>query len=160
MVKNCCVVGCHNVFIKGKIPFYRFPSAKRYPVKRSKWIAAVKRDYWVPNSSTWICSEHFVTGKKSDDPLAPNYIPTIFPQVKTPEKRKLENSAAVFQRREATRRKRLYAVQQALPSRENNTENEREDEIANSENDGGNTDSISDENHNDMVFVMEHYAFF
>ena len=38
-----------------------------------------------------------------------------------------------------------------MPSRENNTENEREDEIANS----GNTDSISDENHNDMVLVDE-----
>ena len=42
-----------------------------------------------------------------------------------------------------------------LPSSENNyTENEREDEIANNDNDGGNTDSASDENH-DMVLVDE-----
>ena len=80
MVKNCCVVGCHNLFIKGKISFYRCPLAEKYPVKQSKWIAAVKRDYWIPNSSTRICSEHFVTGKKNNDLFAPNYIPMIFPQ--------------------------------------------------------------------------------
>ena len=141
MVKNCCVVGCHNVFIKGKISFYRFPSAIKYPVKRSKWIAAVKRENWVPNRNTWICSEHFVTGQKSNDALAPNYIPTIFPQVKSPAKRKLENSAAVFERRQATKRKRLYVVQQqALSSRE---ENEGEAE------DGNESDDDDDESNTD-----------
>ena len=41
MVKNCCVVGCHNVFKKNSgIQFYRFPTN---PEKQSKWIAAVKR---------------------------------------------------------------------------------------------------------------------
>jgi len=111
MPKNCCVVGCNNVFEKGKISFYRFPSASRYPVKRSKWIAAVKCENRVPKASSWICCRYFVTGKKSNDPLAPNYIPSIFPQLKSPAKCKLEESAAVFQRREATKRKRLcYAT--------------------------------------------------
>lgn len=78
MVKNCCVVGCHNVFKKNSgIQFYRFPTN---PEKRSKWIAAVKRDDWAPNDNTWIYSTHFVTGKRSDNPLAPNFIPTLFPQ--------------------------------------------------------------------------------
>ena len=44
--------------------FYRFPTN---PEKRSKWIAAVKRDHRIPNDNTWICSTHFVTGKRSDN---------------------------------------------------------------------------------------------
>ena len=74
-------------------------------MNQSKWIVAVKRENWVLNTSSWICCKHFVTGKKSDDPLATNYIPSIFPQLKSPAKRKLEESAAVFQRREATKHK-------------------------------------------------------
>ena len=89
MVKNCCVVGCHNVFKKNSdIQFYRFPTN---PEKRSKWIAAVKRHDWVPNDKTWISSTYFVTGKRSDSPLAPNYVPTLFPQFSSPVKRTLEN---------------------------------------------------------------------
>ena len=40
---------------------------------QDQWIVAVKRENWVPNRNTWICSEHFVTGQKSNDALAPNY---------------------------------------------------------------------------------------
>jgi len=40
------------------------------------------------------------------------------------EEQKLENSAAVFQQREATKCKWLYAMQQASSSREQNPENE------------------------------------
>jgi len=57
------VVGCHNVFVKNSgISFYRFPTDKE---KRERWIAAVKREGWTPNENTWICSEHFITGKKA-----------------------------------------------------------------------------------------------
>ena len=109
MVKNCCVVGCHKVKKKGGIPFYRFPTN---PEKRSKWIAAVKRDKWAPNDHTWICRTHFVTGKRSNNPLAPNYVPSIFPQTKSPAKRRLESSAIEFERRQSTKRKRV-SLQQA-----------------------------------------------
>ena len=61
------------------IQFYRFPAD---PNKRHKWTSAVNRDNWTPNEYTWICSEHFVSGVKSANPLAPNYIPTIFKHVK------------------------------------------------------------------------------
>ena len=109
MVKNCCVVGCCNVYKKASgIHFYRFPTNAE---KRSKWIAAVKREGWSPNQNTWICSVHFVTGEKSSNPLAPNFVPTIFPHLKSPAKRKLLNDAATFQRRQALKRRRLVAAQ-------------------------------------------------
>ena len=37
-----------------------------------------------------------LTWNDPNDPLAPNYISTIYPQVKSSAKQKLENSASVF----------------------------------------------------------------
>lgn len=34
---------------------------------------------WEPNKNTRICSAHFINNKKSENPLHPSYIPTIFP---------------------------------------------------------------------------------
>ena len=90
------------------IHFYRFPTDAE---KRRKWIAAVKRERWSPNQNTWICSVHFVTGEKSNNPLAPNFVPTIFPHLKSPAKRKLVKDAAAFRRRQALKRKRIVAAQ-------------------------------------------------
>eukprot|EP00117_Sycon_ciliatum_P002170 scpid40809/ scgid7514/ THAP domain-containing protein 4 len=65
MVKSCCAVGCSNRSKVGSVvSFYRFPAD---PVKRKKWTVAVRRDKWSPNQNTWLCSAHFVGGKKSDD---------------------------------------------------------------------------------------------
>ena len=75
MVKSCCAVGCHNTYKKGDtIKFYRFPAD---PDKRARWVAAVNRKDWIPNEYTWICSEHFLNGQRSDNPLAPNYVPSV-----------------------------------------------------------------------------------
>ena len=80
MVKNCCVVRCHNVYINSSgIHFYRF----LHGTENGFQVV------WVPNNNMWICSEHFVTGAWSNNPLAPNYVPTIFPYTDSPVKRKL-----------------------------------------------------------------------
>ena len=114
MVKNCCVVGCHNVFKVGRnIKFHRFPKDEE---RRAKWIAAVRRENWTPNDNTWICSQHFVNGEKSNNPLAPNYIPTIFPQLSSPEKRKRENDVARFEKRQETKRKKTSAYEEQVAS--------------------------------------------
>lgn len=104
MVKNCCTVGCSNVYRKGSgIKFYRFPSD---PEQKSKWIATVRRENWMPNEHTWICSQHFVTGAKSNNPLAPNYVPSLFEYVDSPGKRRLEGGMDKFHRRQAMKRRR------------------------------------------------------
>ena len=104
MVKNCCTVGCHNVYKKGSgIHFYRFPTE---PDRRAKWVSAIHREGWVPTEYSWLCSEHFVTGKKSNNPLAPNFIPTIFKHISSLQKRRLNAVAVIFNRRQTMKRKR------------------------------------------------------
>ena len=71
----------------------------------------MKRVNWIPNDNTWICSIHFVTGVRSNNPLAPNYIPTIFPYTDSPVKRKLQSDAVRFGQRQAVNRRRVEAAQ-------------------------------------------------
>ena len=105
MVKKCCAVGCHNAYRKDSgIHFYRFPTD---PERRSKWIAAVSRENWQPNEYSWLCSEHFVSGEKSNNPLAPNYIPTLFSHVESPVKSKMVARLEDFNRRQAMKRRRV-----------------------------------------------------
>ena len=76
MGKPCCAVGCTNWFLNGSsISFCRFLTE---PERRERWIATVNRKDWAPANYTWICSQHFVSGSKSDDPLSSNYVPLIF----------------------------------------------------------------------------------
>ncbi|XP_076333658.1 THAP domain-containing protein 1-like [Tachypleus tridentatus] len=37
--------------------FHRFPTD---PERRSRWIAAVKREGWQPTSASRVCSDHFI----------------------------------------------------------------------------------------------------
>ena len=48
-----------------------------------------------------------MTGVKSNNPLAPNYIPTVFKHICSPAKRNLESRAADFNRRQATKKWRI-----------------------------------------------------
>jgi len=115
MVKNCSAVGCNNVFQKGSgISFHRFPTNLE---RKQRWIAALRRENWTPTESTWICSQHFVTGKKSNNRLAPNYVPSIFEHVSSPDKRRLENDAVQFERRQAMKRRRRTAAGNSRPRR-------------------------------------------
>ena len=67
MGNSCCAVGCTNRLKKGSgIQFYRFPEDK---LKRGQWVAAVGCKNWNPMQYSWICSAHFVSGSKSNDPL-------------------------------------------------------------------------------------------
>ena len=104
MVKSCCAVGCHNKYEKGKgIQFYRFPTD---PERKSKWVSAVSRKDWEPTEYSWICSEHFVSGTKSNNPLAPNYVPTIFKHIGSPSKRRVQSRMVSFNRRQSMKRRR------------------------------------------------------
>lgn len=104
MVKSCCAVGCTNRFKKGSgVTFYRFPEDEQ---RRLRWIAAVGRKDWLPSEYTWLCSDHFLSGCKSNDPLSPDYIPSVFAHIASPQKRKAIDSMARFRRNAEVKKRR------------------------------------------------------
>ena len=75
MHKNCCAVGCSNVYgTQSVIQFYRFPVDLE---RHNKWIAAANRQNSNPTEYTWVCREYFVSRVKCYNPLAPNYVPSF-----------------------------------------------------------------------------------
>ncbi len=104
MGKSCCAVGCSNRFRKGSgVNFYRFPEDKE---RKLRWIAAVGRKDWMPTKYTWLCSDHFISGSKSNDPLSPDYVPSVFAHASTSLKRKAVEDMARFKRSADVKKRR------------------------------------------------------
>ncbi|XP_073687189.1 uncharacterized protein [Garra rufa] len=83
----CSVVGCSlrpGTNLLSEIKVFRFPRNK---IQRDAWITAVKREGWIPTSNSRICSTHFISGKPSDDPLSPDYIPSKLPHRPDPSRK-------------------------------------------------------------------------
>ncbi|KAI5099384.1 uncharacterized protein LOC124394221 isoform X1 [Silurus meridionalis] len=83
----CSVVGCSlrpGTNLLSEIKVFRFPKTK---AQRDAWIAAVKREGWIPTSNSRICSTHFISGKPSDDPLSPDYVPSKLPHRPSPSRK-------------------------------------------------------------------------
>ena len=94
MVKSCCAPGCKNrSTANSSIKFHRFPVDKD---RRALWIAAVRRVHWQPTEHSVLCSAHFVSGSKSNDPLSPDYVPTLFNHSTTREKTRAEQNLASY----------------------------------------------------------------
>ena len=107
IVKSCCAIGCSNRASKSSaISFYRFPSD---PKCRVKWILAVKRENWQPMQHSWICSAHFINGK-SDDPLSPDYVLSIFDYVRSPLRRKRASALEDYHRKKRSTATRVEAT--------------------------------------------------
>jgi len=97
MVKSCCAIGYTNRLTKGStLSFYCFPADIEW---RRQWIAAINRRDWEPNQYSYICSAHFVSGKKSNDELSPDYVPSIFHHVGSPLKRRKQADLHAYHRR-------------------------------------------------------------
>ena len=108
MVKSCCAVGCTKRSVKGcGVSFYRFPADVS---RRNSWITAINRKNWQPSEYSWLCSSHFISGSKSDDPLSPDYIPSQFEHVASPAKRKRKNELEAYKRRKRVRLSRREAA--------------------------------------------------
>lgn len=93
MVKWCSAGACKNNHYMKKedgtqqYSFYRFPSHLKESVRREKWAKAcnrldpVTKKAWAPRheaKAVYLCSAHFISGKKSDDPLHPDFVPSLF----------------------------------------------------------------------------------
>ena len=117
MGKSCCAVGCSKRFAKGcGFKFYRFP---KEPERRRQWIAAVNRKNWQPSEYSWICSSHFVGGKKLNDPTSPAYSPSIFKHIKSPRKRKAEEDLRRFSRLKQSKRRRIEGFERERKEAQN-----------------------------------------
>ena len=103
MVKSSSAVGCTNRFMKGcGLSFYHFP---KDPDRLKVWLSAMKRKDWTPNKNLQICTVHFVDGKRSNDPLLPSYVPSLFDFMGSPAKRKASSDIARYNRSLAKRTK-------------------------------------------------------
>ena len=76
MPKSCCVNGCTNNKLKNPdLNFYTFPKDSE---RRARWIAKISRalviekdgkkivhrgKLWKPSCSSYVCSDHFETGR-------------------------------------------------------------------------------------------------
>lgn len=122
MVKSCCAVGCHNKYKKDSgIKFYRIPKDIDH---RARWISAISRKDWSPNEFTWLCSEHFVSKSKSDNPLNPDYVPSVFKHTASPVKRRLQHDYENFGRRQALKRRRIEITQENAASNDDDQHKE------------------------------------
>ncbi|XP_076352715.1 uncharacterized protein LOC143248168 [Tachypleus tridentatus] len=93
MVITCVAVGCQNR--QGRDPgksFHRFPTD---PERRSRWIAALKREGWQPTTACRVCSDHFILSK-SDDSLSLDYVPSQFQYMSSPQKKKSKVALNTF----------------------------------------------------------------
>ena len=84
----CCITGCENRNdVQKHLHFYKIP-CKNTPFeqrRRRDWLQAIKRDDWKHPEWTEsrinqqrVCSSHFVSGERSDDPNNIDWIPTKF----------------------------------------------------------------------------------
>ena len=80
MPTTCAVVGCHNRQTKQcGLSFYKFPKDKDH---RRLWVAFVSRrnsdgSPWQPGTGDHVCSEHFISKRKSDLPSSPDFVPSV-----------------------------------------------------------------------------------
>ena len=86
-----CAANCSSREKRDPFKFYRIPKEKK---RRSAWLRAIslvevlgnRKVQWKPSKNSRLCSKHFESGRKSNNPLSPNYLPKLFSH-KTPKLR-------------------------------------------------------------------------
>ena len=112
-------------------------------MKKRRWIAAVSRKNWIPRELTWICSNHFVGGKKCNDPTSPAYTPSLFSHVRSPVKRKAADDLRRFCRLREAKRRRKEGFERAEKQRET-TVPRLEERISNELESSGSVEGLDD----------------
>ncbi|XP_032364709.1 THAP domain-containing protein 8 [Etheostoma spectabile] len=122
MVQSCCAPGCQSY--RGKDnenkSYYRIP---KDPERGSQWIAAIGRarsghdvtEPWRPGTTlVHVCSDHFISGRKSNRPGSPDYVPSVFADAPPTEKTRSRLRLDVFNRLQETNVPRIETA--AKPS--------------------------------------------
>ncbi|XP_047136828.1 uncharacterized protein LOC124813596 [Hydra vulgaris] len=89
MPKSCCVFECSNN--KTKNPDLKYYILPHDPERRKLWLNAISRTaldkdgnilknkLWSPRSKYhYVCSKHFISGKKKNQLNDPDYVPSVF----------------------------------------------------------------------------------
>ncbi|XP_012990894.2 zinc finger protein 436-like [Esox lucius] len=106
MTVVCCAIGCKNRVGTEGVRFHRIPQDLD---RRQKWLVALRRgDSWSPTKDTRLCSAHFVSGK-SDNPLSPDYVPSLFAHLTPNQTNKCLYNLEKFEIRQLMKRKRTKA---------------------------------------------------
>ena len=59
MINSCAAYDCTNRRVKGSsMKFHRFPLQNKELC--AKWIAAMKRDQFIPTENSHLCGDHFI----------------------------------------------------------------------------------------------------
>ena len=94
---NCCATNCFNRESRDKVSFYRIPNSVDTTTKagRKAWLQKIS---CVGPERKRLCSEHFISGRRSEDPKSPNYIPRVFlhRNVKKPKERRTRVCRRLF----------------------------------------------------------------
>ena len=61
----------------------------------------------MPSEYTWICVKHFISGRKSNDPTSPDYVPSVFDHLKSPQKHRLSSNMSRYERTVLTKKRRV-----------------------------------------------------
>ena len=124
MPTTCAVVGCYNRHCKGNlISFYRFPTEAE---RRHRWISFVSRQNadgtpWKPGEGDRLCSEHFVSKKKSDLPNSPDYVPSVYPETLAKKSSCAANASSLARFERAQRRSTTSEMERLATEREEET---------------------------------------
>ena len=103
-------MGCTNRSVKGcGLRFYRFPADLD---RRARWVSAINRKNWQPTEHSWLCSSHFISGAKCNDPLSPDFVPSVFAHTSSPQKGKRINDLQSYKRRKRVCASRREATRQ------------------------------------------------
>ncbi|KAJ8368768.1 hypothetical protein SKAU_G00087960 [Synaphobranchus kaupii] len=62
---------------------------------------------WQPSKYTRLCNEHFITGAKCDDPLSPDWVPSVFSHTPATKKRKKEHDMERYEQHNTIQKRRL-----------------------------------------------------
>ena len=83
---------------------------------------------WKPTEHSRICSKHFISSEKNNDPASPDNVPSVFAFVDSPLKKKKRQNLKSYERRLKSKTRQSAAVQ-AQDENDSDSESNCDDEM-------------------------------